>query len=85
MGGGPINDHPLYHIRMKGIPGSCINHKVKTEFENDPMALYKHLYEGNKVKFNLLENGKKGGAVMFKASKNYSIANETSFGREISF
>ena len=57
------------HIRMKGIPSKIILHKAKTDFDNDPIKLYKHLYDLGVVKFDLLAND----AVVFQGTKGYSI------------
>ena len=51
-----------FHIRMKGIPGKCIDAKVKADYDSDPLLLYKDLYEGKPVKFDL----KSGGNCCFK-------------------
>ena len=59
-----------YHIRLKGISSKCIMFKCSTEYGGDPMALYKDLYEGNPVTFDLSA----GGAVMFKTNKNHTMS-----------
>ena len=38
-----------YHLRLKGIP----NNLLESEYE-DPLQLYKFMYEGGEYKFNLL-------------------------------
>ena len=42
-----------YVIRGKGLTLNSIKHEYKNHFHNDPMELYKHLYEGNNVIFDL--------------------------------
>lgn len=48
-----------YHIRLKGIPGSCVNYEARKQFDNNVMKLYESLYDGEKITFDLLEGGKK--------------------------
>ena len=47
----------LYHIRFKGIPQASIDLVTAQQFSSDPLTLYKHLFEGNSVEFDLLETG----------------------------
>ena len=70
-----------YHIRMKGIPGKCINAKVKAEYNDDPLLLYKDLYEGKPVKFDL----KSGGNCCFKTGKDHFITTVESMTRTVCF
>jgi hypothetical protein len=69
-----------YHIRMKGIPRDIVLKTAEKEFNNDPMALYNYLYEGNKVNFNLLD-----GRVKFEGQKNYEMKSALEYTRELSF
>ena len=59
-----------YHIRLKGIPAKCIMHKCNTEYKGDAMSLYKDLFKGKPVTFDL----NAGGAIMFKTHKNHTIS-----------
>jgi hypothetical protein len=70
-----------YHIRMKGIPGKCIWAKVEAEYNNDPMKLYKDLYEGKPVKFDL----KSGGNCCFKTGKDHYISTVAQMTRTVQF
>lgn len=70
-----------YHIRMKGIPGKCIGAKVKADYSGDPLLLYKDLYEGNPVKFDL----KSGGNCCFKTGKDHYISTVESMTRTVHF
>ena len=70
-----------YHIRMKSIPGKCMDFKSKTEYVDDPMLLYKDLYEGNPVKFDL----KSGGNCCFKTGKDHYISTVESMTRTVHF
>ena len=71
-----------YHIRMKGVPDSCIDYTYKKEQFNNPLELYEKLYEGNAIKFDLLQGNAKD---MFKFNKNYTINTLLEFQRTISF
>ena len=71
-----------YHIRMKGIPNSCIEYTFKKEQFNNPLEMYEKLYEGKEIKFDLLQGKAKD---MFKFSKNYSIHTLLEFQRTIKF
>ena len=70
-----------YHIRLKGIPNSCILYKCK-QLEITPYELYKRMYEGEKISFDLTQDGTKAN---FKFNKDYSVETETIFTREIKF
>ena len=70
-----------YHIRMKGIPGKCIDAKVKAEYKGDPLLLYKDLYEGKPVTFDL----KSGGNCCFKTGKDHYISTVESMTRTVRF
>lgn len=59
-----------YHIRMKGIPIGSIAHKVNCDYGGDPMALFKDLYEGFPVEFDL---GAVAGQVMFRTLPNHEV------------
>lgn len=59
-----------YHIRMKGIPTKCINAKVNSDYGQDALLLYKDLYEGKEVKFDLTT----GGNCCFKTGKDHHIS-----------
>ena len=71
------------HIRLKSVPTSCVKYTADT-YEIDPMELYKQLYNGTKILFDLTESGKNCG---FKFEKNLSIRSyeESEFVRGISF
>jgi inorganic pyrophosphatase len=58
-----------YHIRMKSIPGKVIQSKASEEYRGDVMALFKELYEGGRVEFDLCT----GGNVCFKTNKNHHM------------
>ena len=64
--GDVINDD---HIRMKSVPTSCIKFTSK-ENKLEPMDLYKKLYDGEQIYFDLIEGGDKCG---FKNEKDFSV------------
>ncbi len=69
-----------YHFRMKGVNSDTVEKYAKDHFNGDLMELYKHLYEGKSIKFNLLDT-----KVCFQKNKNMTIQNKDEFFREISF
>jgi len=70
-----------YHVRMKGIPGKCVWAKVNSEYSGDPMKLFKDLYEGKPVKFDL----KSGGNCCFKTGKDHYISTVETMTRTVCF
>lgn len=75
------NEKTGYHIRMKGIPSSCIKYTAKNMGIN-VFELYEKLYDGEKISFDLTENGDKAN---FKTNKNGVIETLDLFVREIKF
>ena len=71
-----------YHIRMKGIPNSCIEYTSKLLGLNNPFELYEKLMNGEQVSFDLTEGGKKAN---FEFTKDYKIITKTDFTRNIKF
>jgi hypothetical protein len=59
-----------YHIRMKGIPESCIHYTVNKYKLNNPFELYEKLLKGEEVSFDLTEEDNKAN---FKFNKDGSI------------
>lgn len=70
-----------YHIRMKGIPDTAIRDAANRLFSGDLMELYKALYNGDEIEFNLLA----GGKVCFDESKELTIKTRESFNRKVKF
>jgi hypothetical protein len=68
-----------YHIRLKGIPNSCIKYTTK-QLNKNVMTLYKDLYDGETIDFDLLEGGSKS-KFEYKAGEYYMREN---FKRKIS-
>jgi len=69
-----------YHIRMKGVPDDSIAFKARHEFDNDLMKVYKSLYDGDRVTFDLIAVKPK-----FEMCKNMNIITKTKFDRVIGF
>ena len=49
------SDH--YHIHLEGIPLASIQLEINKNFNGDAMSLYKRLFEGGSVAFDLLKLG----------------------------
>ena len=64
-----------YHLRLKGIP----NNLLENEYE-DPLELYKFMYNGGEYKFNLLKL-----RPSFEMTKDMKIKTRTEFTRRIKF
>lgn len=69
-----------YHIRLKGIPARCIQAKCGKDYGGDPMLLYKDLYEGKTVSFDLTS----GGNCVFKSNKNHTMTTSAMI-RDVTF
>ena len=59
-----------YHIRLKGIPSRCIQAKCNQMYKGNPMELYKDLFNGKTISFDLTS----GGNVVFKSNKNHTMS-----------
>lgn len=69
-----------FHIRMKGVPEDSILYKAEKEYGGDVMAIYKNLYDGAEVEFDLLAKKPK-----FDLKSNMTIVSKASFIRKINF
>jgi hypothetical protein len=69
-----------YHIRLKGIPGRCIQAKCDEDYDGSPMGLYKDLYAGKTVSFDLTS----GGNCVFKSNKNHTMTTSAMI-RDVTF
>ena len=79
-----------YHIRMKGCPEKCIWRVAHDDFNGDILKIYQDLYEGKKIRFDLLkgydeEEGGNFDKCAFQYHKNFIVSNRTEFPREIKF
>lgn len=71
-----------YHIRMKGIPNSCILYTAEKLGYSTPFELYEDLYKGKAISFDLTNDGTKAN---FKFQKDYSVNTMSMFARTIKF
>jgi hypothetical protein len=60
----------IFHIRLKGIPAKCIQHKVSTAYGGDAMKMFQDLFNGETIAFDMTA----GGNVMFKVNKNHTMS-----------
>ena len=68
-----------YHIRMKGIPQPVLKREcMKNDWTLED--LYMYLYDGNTIKFNLLE-----GCNCFRKNKTYEMITPDVFFRTVRF
>lgn len=75
-----------FHIRMKGIPSGCVKQKFykykgskKPSVKETPLDLYKNLYNGDAVTYDL------ANFCIMKRNKDFSYQKVDSFFREVSF
>jgi len=71
-----------YHIRMKGIPNKVINYTSEKMGYNNVFEMYKDLYDGVPINFDLTNDGTKAN---FKFNKDYSVNTLSFFNRLIKF
>ena len=71
-----------YHVRMKGVPSSTVRYTADTYYNGDLVQLYKDLYNGATVEFDLLEGGKR---INFKHNKDLSVSSMSDFKRKLRF
>lgn len=70
-----------YHNRMKGVSDKAIKYYCLMN-KITPYKLYQKLYDGEKIKFDLVCGG---NACSFEYNKDYTISSNSAFIREISF
>lgn len=70
-----------YHIRMKGIPSSCVKYTAKLH-GIDTITLYERLYNGTRIDFDLTENNTKTN---FKFDKDFTVRTLEEFTRVLHF
>ena len=71
-----------YHVRMKGIPNSCIEYTVNKNGYKNVFELYEKLYKGEIIEFDLTEGKNKA---IFRYGGNFSVRTETKFERNVKF
>ena len=69
-----------YHIRMKGVSTNCIKFKGNQEYNGDFMKMFKELYDGKTLEFNLL-----AVAPSFELCKNMNVKSRKKFTRRITY
>ena len=74
--------HVGYHIRMKGIPNSCIHYTAK-KLGVTPFQLYEKLFDGEEIEFDLTEGKSKN--TLFKYLSDMTVITQTDFARRIKF
>jgi hypothetical protein len=73
-----------HHIRMKGVSDDAIKRMDVNGVKNDPMFLYKHLYNGNSYEFKFISD-EAGAKPRFKRNKDFSYETLVSFNRSVKF
>jgi hypothetical protein len=76
------NEKVGYHIRMKGIPDSCLMRTCTDLKYANPFEMYVDMYNGKSIEFDLTENGDKAN---FKINKNYTVNTLQEFKRRLVF
>lgn len=71
-----------YHIRMKGIPNSCLLYASKINGYNNIYNLYEDLFNGKSIIVDLTNEGNKAN---FKMHNDYSIETLDIFKRTLTF
>jgi len=69
-----------YHYRMKGVPQNVVLKKAHDEFGGDLMKLYRELFNGKSIDFDLLSCG-----IKFDMCSNMTVKSKTKFIRKIKF
>lgn len=76
------NEKVGYHIRMKGIPDSCLLRTCSDLKYANPFEMYVDMYNGKSIEFDLTESGDKAN---FKINKNYTVNTLQEFKRKLVF
>jgi hypothetical protein len=71
-----------YHIRMKGVPTSCVLFTSEKLVYSSPVEMYLDMYKGKSISFDLTENGKKDN---FEMKCDYTITTKNKFERILKF
>ena len=77
-GGNTINSE---HIRMKGIPTSCIQYYAE-QHNTSVLDLFKQLYDNKPIQFDLTNEGNQ---LVCKSNKDHTISNVTFFTRRCQY
>ena len=73
-----------FHIRMKGVPNSCILGECKKR-KCSPLELFQALKKGRSVEFNLLIDEDGDSKIRFKKEDSVSMTTVPVFNRVVSF
>lgn len=76
------NEHIDYHIRMKGIPETCMYYTATKNGYANVFEMYEALLTGKKIEADLTEGGSKAN---FKFNDDYSIHTLSVFKRTMAF
>ncbi len=71
-----------YHFRMKGVNQVGIEHRRDVDFDGDAMALYRHMFTGEAVGFDMCGGGIKP---TFDYGRNGDISSKREFIRKVQF
>lgn len=71
-----------YHIRMKGVPSSCVLYTSNKLSYANPVEMFMDMYKGKEISFDLTEGGKKDN---FDMKKDYTITTKNKFERKLKF
>ena len=76
------NEKIGYHIRMKGIPESCMHYTAEKNGYDNVFEMYQALLDGEKITADLTEGGAKAN---FKFENNYECNTLSVFKRTMAF
>ena len=76
------NKYIDYHIRMKGVPSSCVLYTSNKLSYDNPVEMFMDMYKGKEISFDLTEGGKKDN---FDMKKDYTITTKNKFERKLKF
>ena len=71
-----------FHIRMKGVPTSCVKYTADKLYGGNLVSLYEDMFRGIPISFDLLQGGSK---CSFQTYMDLSINNRASFTRVLRF
>ena len=71
-----------YHVKMKGMNNRGIVHRANEDYGGDVLAVYKDLYEGKKIEFDLCGGGQ---VPTFDYNKDGTVSSKNEFIRKIQF
>jgi len=69
----------MYHARMKGIPGECVEEEAKKNYNQNIISMYDDMLNHKQIIFDLIQFCK------FKSENNFTTTNHKEFKRSILF